>query len=252
MIERDALVKYCHTLLNVDQFSDYAPNGLQVEGRSTVQRIVTGVTACQALLEAAISYQTDAILVHHGYFWRGEPTTIVGVRARRIGALLKNDINLLGYHLPLDAHPILGNNVQLAQRLGFTIETLIDDGHQPAFTCIGYPAQALSGEALAILIAERLGRTPLHIAGHAKIIKRVAWCTGAAQSVLPYAVEERADAYITGEISENTVHFARETGTHFYAAGHHATERYGIQALGEHLATMFGLEHHFIDIENPV
>ncbi len=233
--------------LNTAAFSDYAPNGLQVEGRPEVKTLITGVTACQALLDEAVKRNADAILVHHGYFWKSESPLIKGMKRQRLRTLLVNDINLYGWHLPLDAHPQLGNNAQLAQLFDIEVKGEI----QPLVPW-GELAEPLSGEALAAKIAERLGRTPLHCGDNAPaLIKRVAWCSGGGQGFIDSAAAFEVDAFISGEVSEQTIHSAREQGLHFFAAGHHATERAGIKALGEWLAQSYGLDVTFIDIDNP-
>ena len=246
-----ALETYLNQLLNVGKFRDYAPNGIQVEGRAEVQRIVTGVSASQALLDAAVEQGADAVLVHHGYFWKGESPVIRGMKKRRIMTLLKQDMSLLGYHLPLDAHPEFGNNVQLAQLLGIQVDGVMDARELQGVGNIGTVAQPLSLVAFGQQVARALMREPLLIAGGEHPVQRIAWCTGGAQGYIQQAFELGADTYLSGEISEHTVHFARENGIHYIAAGHHATERYGIQALGEHLAKQFGLEHFFLDLNNP-
>lgn len=238
--------------LKPEQFKDYCPNGLQVEGRPQVSRLVTGVTACQALIDAAIEYDADAILVHHGYFWRGENAALTGIKQRRIKTLLAHDISLIAYHLPLDAHPELGNNVQLAQILGLKPDAALSRQNNHDMGLLATLPAPISGTELAALLAERLQREPLHIHGSQADIRTVAWCTGAAQGYIEQAVAAGADAYISGEISEPTVHSAREHGIHYFSAGHHATERYGVQALGRLLAQRFDLQHQFIDIDNPV
>ncbi|MDI9280241.1 type 2 GTP cyclohydrolase I [Pantoea sp. EABMAA-21] len=233
--------------LNTSAFSDYAPNGLQVEGRAEVKTVITGVTACQALLDEAVKRNADAILVHHGYFWKSESPLIKGMKRQRLHTLLVNDINLYGWHLPLDAHPQLGNNAQLAKLFDIEVKGEI----QPLVPW-GELAEPLSGEALAAKIAERLGRKPLHCGDNAPVlIKRVAWCSGGGQGFIDSAAAFGVDAFITGEVSEQTIHSAREQGLHFFAAGHHATERAGIKALGEWLAQSYGLDVTFIDIDNP-
>ena len=246
------LAKYLNTQLQIDKFRDYCPNGLQVEGKPEVKRIISGVTACQQLIDVAIEKQADAILVHHGFFWKGEPEAIVGIKKQRIQALLKHDISLLAYHLPLDSHPQWGNNVQLADVLDFEITGPIDINDKTVPGCMGRLKQAMSAKELSEHIALRLNRAPQHIGEEDDIINTIAWCTGGAQSYMSYAINEGIDAYLTGEINEPSVHNARESGTHYYAAGHHATERYGAKALGEHLSEEFGLEVEFIDIDNPV
>lgn len=249
---RDEILNALKILLRPEQFRDYCPNGLQVEGRGQVQRLLSGVTACQALIDRAIEEKADMLLVHHGYFWRGEDETITGIKKKRVEALLAHDINLIAYHLPLDVHGELGNNAQLGKLLGFTATGDMGKQNNNSIGLTGELETALDGAGLAALLTERLGRVPLHVPGAAKQIRSVAWCTGAAQNYIDLALKAGVDAYITGEVSEQTVHVARETGIHFFAAGHHATERYGVQAVGAHLAAQFGLEHVFIDIDNPV
>jgi len=247
------LVAYADALLGIDNFSDYCPNGLQVQGREDVGTLVGGVTACQALLDAAVERRADAVLVHHGYFWKGEDPRIVGMKRRRLAALLRHDISLIAYHLPLDAHPELGNNAQLARALDLTVTGAVGgSGRAPGPVLLGELAAPLAGNAFAAHLADRLGRTPLHVPGNDAPIRRLAWCTGAAQSFIELALDAGADAFLTGEASEQTIHFARENGLHFFAAGHHATERYGVQALGAHLAERFDLDFASIDIDNPV
>ena len=243
------LEHYTCALLDIARYRDYSPNGLQIEGRSEVNKIVTGVTASLALIEQAIARGADAILVHHGYFWKNEDARIVGVKHARIKSLLQHDISLLGFHLPLDAHPELGNNAQLGQRLGFEIEAWSGEQNLIAYGRVSEPVTLAE---LSAQVAERLGRIPLAVGDMGQQIQRIAWCSGGAQGYFEAAAALGVDAYLTGEASEQNVHFARESGVAFIAAGHHATERYGIQALGEHLATKFGLTHEFIEISNPV
>ncbi|MBA2654755.1 MAG: Nif3-like dinuclear metal center hexameric protein [Gammaproteobacteria bacterium] len=251
-MELSTVINYLNDLLQPQLFRDYCPNGLQVQGNSTIKTLVTGVSASQALIEAAIELQADALLVHHGFFWKNESPSIVGMKYRRIKALLLNEINLLAYHLPLDAHPLYGNNIQLGQLLGLeNIETFeVEPGLNLGYK--GRLPRALSGELFSELIARKLLRTPLHIESNDRSIETVAWCTGGAQDYLSQAIDQNIDAYLTGEVSERTFHLAKENNIHFYAAGHHATERYGVKALGEHLSQKFNLIHHFVDIDNPV
>jgi dinuclear metal center YbgI/SA1388 family protein len=251
MILLKELVQYCDQYLEAASFRDYCPNGLQVEGRGRVGRLVSGVTASLALIEAAIEAQADALLVHHGYFWKGEDARITGMKRRRLQRLLRHDISLIAYHLPLDAHATVGNNAQLAQRLDLSVQGRTGEPGGAQLLFLGAPQSPMTGEAFAAHLEHRLGRRPQHIPGAAAQIARLAWCTGAAQGYIEQAVEQGVDAFISGEISEPTVHVARECGIHYFAAGHHATERYGVQALGAHLAGRFGLEHGFIDIDNP-
>ena len=249
MTDRQEITLHIDELLNVSQFKDYCPNGLQIEGRSDIQHIVSGVTASQALIEAAIEQQADALLVHHGYFWKGEEPCITGLKRERIVRLLENDINLLAYHLPLDAHKELGNNAQLAQKLGFQVEGTAGDTD---LIWYGSLPEASTASDLAVQIESTLGRTPLYIEAAEELISRVAWCTGAAQGYIEQAASLGVQAFISGEISEQTVHQARELGLNYFSAGHHATERYGVQALGEHLSKQFEIRHTFVDIDNPV
>lgn len=249
-VKRDEIDTYLAQMLNIARFRDYCPNGLQVEGRDRITSIVSGVTASQALIEAAIEAKADAVLVHHGYFWKGEDARIVGIKQRRIARLLAQDLNLFAYHLPLDMHPELGNNAQLARQLGLQADGRFGEDD------LGWlgraPASVTTVGELARLVEETLGRTPQVIGDPAQPLGRIGWCTGAAQSLLNDAIGAGATAYLSGEISEPTVHLARETGVAYLACGHHATERYGVQALGEHLAERFGINHRFIDIPNPV
>ena len=245
-----ALLAEANRLMEPEAFQDYCPNGLQIEGGEEVRRLVSGVTASQALIDEAIEQKADAILVHHGFFWRGEDPCLRGMKRRRIAALLKHDISLIAYHLPLDAHPALGNNAQLAKRLGIVIDGGIEPGPRSVGN-VGHFPEALSPEQFAERLADVLGREPLveNVGGHP--INRIAWCTGAAQSYIDKAAALGVDAYLSGEVSEPTIHSAREQSVHYFAAGHHATERYGVQALGEALAAALGVEHRFIDIDNP-
>lgn len=249
MVARNVLLQYINELFQTKLYEDYAPNGLQVEGKSEIKKIVTGVTACQALIDAAITEQADAVLVHHGYFWKGEDACIVGMKKKRVQALLKHDINLLAYHLPLDAHPELGNNAQLSRVLGLPIA-----GYSGKNNLIAYAKlpTSLTVSEVTKLLEQKLQRSPLVVGPQAKEIQSIAWCTGAAQGYIQVASELGADAYISGEISEQTTHIADECGITYFAAGHHATERYGVIALGQHLAERFDIEHTFVEIDNPV
>ncbi|GAB3369191.1 Nif3-like dinuclear metal center hexameric protein [Azotobacter armeniacus] len=216
-----------------------------------VAKVVTGVTASQALLDAAVEFQADLVLVHHGYFWKSENPCITGMKQRRLKTLLVNGISLLAYHLPLDVHPEVGNNVQLARRLGLEVRGPLEPGNPRSVGLLGSLPQAMAPIEFAAHVAQALGREPLLI-GADRPIRRIAWCTGAAQGYIEQAIAASVDAYLTGEVSESTVHCARENGISFLAAGHHATERYGVQALGEWLAQRFDLQHRFVDCDNPV
>jgi len=245
----DELRDYLDTLLDAARFRDYCPNGLQVEGRSEIRRIVCGVSASQALLDAAVAAGADALLVHHGWFWKSEDGRVTGHRRRRLATLLAHDISLFAYHLPLDAHAQFGNNAQLAQRLGWSITGRF--GEQD-IGFVGTPAKATTAGNLAAAIEAALGRAPLLIGDAQRPVARIAWCTGGAQSYFEQAIATGADVFVSGEISENTVHLARETGVAYLAAGHHATERYGVMALTEHLAQRYGVACEYVEIDNPV
>ena len=245
---REELRVYLDTLLDAARFRDYCPNGLQVEGRERVRRVVCGVTASGALIEAAIASGADALLVHHGWFWKSEDGRVTGFRKPRMANLLAHDINLFAYHLPLDAHPVLGNNAQLALRLGWTIGGRF--GEQD-IGFVGVPAAPATAGDLMRGMEATLGRAPLLIGDPQRKVARIAWCSGGAQGYFEDALATGADLFVSGEISEQTVHLVRETGMAFAAAGHHATERYGVMALGADLTEKFGLACEFVDIENP-
>ena len=251
-INRKEVLNHLENLLQTQRIRDYCPNGLQVAGTEHIKKVISGVTANQALIDIAIEKEADTILVHHGYFWKGEDERIIGIKKERLKSLLINDINLIAYHLPLDMHPEYGNNVQLAELLDIEVEGLLVEGDLSTPGNIGRLAQAMTGQEFSDLITERLFREPLHIGEPDDLIETIAWCTGGAQGYLQKAIDAGVDAYLTGEINEPAVHLARETGTHFYSAGHHATERYGAKALGEHLEEEFGLDVEFVDIDNPV
>jgi dinuclear metal center YbgI/SA1388 family protein len=248
---RQQLLAACNDLLQPQRFKDYGPNGLQVEGREHIRHMVSGVTASRALIEAAISAKADAIFVHHGLFWRGQDGTVTGWMKQRLQLLLQHDINLLAYHLPLDAHPELGNNAQLAKRFGFRVQRTF--GEQD----LGLLGERQDGQHFALahdvaqLMHTVLGRDPICIEGDGRPIRRVAWCSGGAQSYFEAAIAAGADAFITGELSEPQAHLARETGVAFLACGHHATERYGAPAVAQQVATQLGITHQFVDIDNP-
>jgi len=239
------ITRYCDQLLDARSFDDYCPNGLQVEASDEVAKIVSGVTASAELIDAAIEEQAQLLLVHHGYFWRGEPQPLIGMKGQRIAKLIKNGISLLAYHLPLDAHASLGNNVGLGKALG------LEGSPIDAKSLIWMAESKLDLDQLTAKVQQATEREPLVI-GENRPVKQVAWCTGAAQGQIHKAQAAGADVYISGEISESTVHTAREMGIAYIAAGHHATERFGARSLGEHLAGQFGLEHRFVDISNPV
>ncbi len=246
-MDRNELAAYLDGLLEAGRFRDYCPNGLQVEGRADVRRIVCGVTASQALLESALAVDADAVLVHHGWFWRGEDGRVTGIRRARLKTLLENDISLFAYHLPLDAHAELGNNAQWGRLMGWRIDGRFAE--QDVGFLGGTEGTA---EEVADKLALKLGRLPLLVGDAARPVKRIAWCSGGAQGYFEQAIAAGADLYVSGEISEQTVHLANESGVPYIAAGHHATERYGVQAVGAHLAERFGIECRYIELDNPV
>lgn len=250
MAKRQDIDACLHALLSVDQFKDYGPNGLQVQGREEVGVLVSGVTASLALIDAAIAHGAHAIIVHHGLFWRGQDGRLTGWLAQRVRRLMAHDVNLFAYHLPLDAHVELGNNAQLGLVLGLTGEPSFGD---QSLGWLGAWADGTTQTVPALMarMASVLGREPLCVEGDGRPIKRVAWCTGGAQGYFDAAIQAGADLFITGEISEPQAHLARESGVAFVACGHHATERGGVQAVAAHVANRFGLQHRFIDIDNP-
>jgi dinuclear metal center YbgI/SA1388 family protein len=246
MIDNKTLEKYLNKYLNVANFSDYCPNGLQIEGKSQIRKIITGVSANQDLIDRAIDENADALLVHHGFFWKGENQAITGIKKNRIKALLAHDINLFEYHLPLDAHPLVGNNAQLAQRFNIQNPRPIGD------TLVWQGEVDLSLGALNQIIEKSLNRPPLVFGADDTIIKKISWCSGSAQTYIQHAIEAGAEVFITGEISEQIPAIAKENNIAYIAAGHHATERYGVQALGQHLAQKFELDYQFIEVDNVV
>lgn len=250
-IALNTLVQEADRFLNAARIADYCPNGLQVEGRPQVRRIVSGVTASQALLDAAVEAEADVVLVHHGYFWKGEDARVTGMKRRRLQTLLGHDISLLAYHLPLDLHPEVGNNVQLARQLEITVEGPLDPDNPKVVGLLGSLAEPMTARDFSRRVQEVLGREPLLVEG-ASMVRRIGWCTGGGQGYIDDAIAAGVDLFLTGEASEQTFHSARENGVSFIAAGHHATERYGVQALGDYLARRFAIEHLFIDCPNPV
>jgi len=252
VITRAELADYLHGYLACDSFNDYAPNGMQIEGKETLVQICTAVTASQDVIDKAVSMQADALLVHHGYFWRGEDTVITGMKRKRIGQLIAHNINLYAYHLPLDCHPDLGNNACVAELLGLSSVEMHTVGKTKNLLWTGSLAQSLTAHELSAYLADKLKREPQLISGSERAISRIALCTGAAQDYIEDAAKLGVDAYLSGEVSERTYYQAHELGLHYYACGHHASERYGIQALGHHLSARFDLRHQFIDSANPV
>ena len=250
MAARSDILAWCDQCLAAADFDDYCPNGLQVEGKGEVRRLVSGVTASQAFLERALAAGADMVLVHHGYFWRGEDAAIVGIKARRLRLLMAAELNLLAYHLPLDCHPELGNNRLLGDRLGFAIEGASAAGGVENLLWRGRLPKPQKPAELAAHMEKVLRREPIWVDG-GRPIEAVAWCTGGGQGFIEEAADLGVQAYISGEISEQTTHLARERGLSYFAAGHHATERYGVQALGAAIGEHFAIEHEFIEIDNP-
>ncbi len=246
MANREALKSYTQSYLNADAFADYCPNGLQIEGKEEINKIISGVSANLALIERAIDEKADAIFVHHGLFWKNDPQTITGAKRRKIALLLDNNINLFAYHLPLDAHPDVGNNAQLGKLLGINNMNPVEN------SLLWTGELELNVGEFGAEIENVLQRAPLIIGDQGSNIKRIAWCTGAAQGFIDQAVELGVDAYLTGEASEQTPAVALENDLVFISAGHHATERYGVQALCQHLDGKFGCQHQYIEIDNCV
>jgi len=246
------LVSFTNEYLNISKIKDYCPNGLQVEGRSVINKIIGGVTASQALIDEALDQKADAILVHHGYFWKGESPVITGIKQRRLKTLLENDISLIAYHLPLDMHQTVGNNVLLARQLKLEIIGPLDPNSSASVGLVGKLEKPTSARLFEEWVSQQLDRECLHIGDPDKLIETIGFCTGAAQGMIDQAVDLGLDAYLSGEISEPTVHIANETGVNYFSAGHHATERGGVKALGALLEKEFEIEFKFLDICNPV
>ncbi|MFI4962348.1 MAG: Nif3-like dinuclear metal center hexameric protein [Legionellales bacterium] len=252
MIEANTLKGYLHNYLQCELYVDYAPNGLQVQGKSEIARICTAVTASDAVISEALSWGADALLVHHGYFWKGEDPVITGMKRQRLAKLLSNDINLFAYHLPLDCHIQLGNNACLGTLFKVDSVRMHKVNRVDNLLWSGMLAKPLSAEQFGVFLETQLGRKPLHISGHNKPIHHIAWCSGGAQDFIVEAHQLGVDAFISGEVSERTYYQAKELGIDYYSCGHHATERYGIQALGNHLSQLYQLDHKFLDSANPV
>lgn len=250
-VSSSRLLQSLNSILKPEKIKDYCPNGLQVEGKTKITKLVTGVTASQELIDHAVAINADAILVHHGYFWKGESPCITGMKRKRIHTLLQHNINLYAYHLPLDIHPILGNNAQLAKLLGIIDISPLEENNPQSVVMQGRFEGGISPAELTELLSNKLTKTPLHEPAKKAQIETVAWCTGGGQGYIELAAEKGIDAFITGEVSEQTIHIAREMNIHFYAAGHHATERYGVKALGEYIQQELEIEVVFVDIDNP-
>lgn len=247
------IIQWCDSTLKSTEFKDYAPNGLQIEGKSEVKRILCAVTASQSAIEAAIAHQADLLLVHHGYFWKGEAYPITGMRGKRIKTLIQHDISLVAYHLPLDAHPQLGNNAAIAEILELERIEALDPTEKHPIGNIGYLKTAMSADAFKAYLTQRLGFNTIQLPASQSNIQKVGFCTGAAQDFIVQAAKQGCDAYISGEVSERTYYEAEELDVHYYACGHHATERYGVQRLAQAIAEQFSdIEVKYFELNNPI
>lgn len=252
MAKLSEIIQWCDGTLKAAEFKDYAPNGLQIEGKTEVNKILCAVTASQAAIDAAIEQKADLLLVHHGYFWKGEPYPITGMRAKRIKALIQHDISLVGYHLPLDAHPTLGNNAAIAEILALENIEALDSSERNPIGNIGYLKQPMSPEAFKALLTEKLGFDTIHLPASTTQVQKISFCTGGAQDYIEKAAQQTCDAYISGEVSERTFYQAQELNVHYFACGHHATERYGVQRLAQAISEQFNIEYSYFELNNPV
>lgn len=252
MAQLKEIIQWCDQTLNTHEFKDYAPNGLQIEGKSEVQKILCAVTASQEAIDAAIAQNADLLLVHHGYFWKGEPYPITGMRGKRIKSLVQHDISLVGYHLPLDSHPSLGNNAAIAECLALENLQALDPSERHPIGNIGFLKQAMSATEFRDYLTARLGFNTIHLPAEKSQIQKVGFCTGAAQDFIGKAAEQGCDAFISGEVSERTYYEAKELGVHYYACGHHATERYGVQRLAKAISEQFNIEYSYFELNNPI
>ena len=246
------IIQWCDSTLKSHEFKDYAPNGLQIEGKTEVNKIVCAVTASQTAIDAAIAQGADLLLVHHGYFWKGEAYPITGMRGKRIKSLIQQDISLVGYHLPLDSHPTLGNNAAIADLLELQNIEALDPTERHPIGNIGYLKSAMSPEAFKAFVSERLGFDAIHLPSDKSTIQKVGFCTGGAQDYISKAALQNCDAYISGEVSERTFYEAAELGVHYYACGHHATEKYGVQRLAKAISEQFNIEYSYFELNNPI
>ena len=252
MAQLKEIIQWCDQTLNTHEFKDYAPNGLQIEGKSEVQKILCAVTASQEAIDAAIAQNADLLLVHHGYFWKGEPYPITGMRGKRIKSLIQHDISLVGYHLPLDSHPSLGNNAAIAECLALENLQALDPSERHPIGNIGFLKHAMSATEFRDFLTARLGFNTIHLPAEKSQIQKVGFCTGAAQDFIGKAAEQGCDAFISGEVSERTYYEAKELGVHYYACGHHATERYGVQRLAKAISEQFNIEYSYFELNNPI
>ena len=246
------IIQWCDSTLKSHEFKDYAPNGLQIEGKTEVNKIVCAVTASQTAIDAAIAQGADLLLVHHGYFWKGEAYPITGMRGKRIKSLIQQDISLVGYHLPLDSHPTLGNNAAISDLLELQNIEALDPTERHPIGNIGYLKSAMSPEAFKAFVSERLGFDAIHLPCDKSTIQKVGFCTGGAQDYISKAALQNCDAYISGEVSERTFYEAAELGVHYYACGHHATEKYGVQRLAKAISEQFNIEYSYFELNNPI
>lgn len=252
MASLNEIIQWCDNALKSPEFKDYAPNGLQIEGKTEVKKILCAVTASQTAIDAAIAYGADMLLVHHGYFWKGEAYPITGMRGKRIKALIQHDISLVGYHLPLDSHPTLGNNSAIADLLALENIEALDPTERHPIGNIGYLKQAMSPEAFKTYVSDRLGFDAIHLPADKTSIYKVGFCTGGAQDYISKAASQDCDAYISGEVSERTFYEARELDVHYYTCGHHATEKYGVQRLAKAISEQFNIEYSYFELNNPI
>ena len=252
MAKLSEIIQWCDRTLKAAEFKDYAPNGLQIEGKTEVNKILCAVTASQAAIDAAIEQNADLLLVHHGYFWKGEPYPITGMRGKRIKTLIQHDISLVGYHLPLDAHPTLGNNAAIAEILALENIEALDPSERNPIGNIGYLKQPMSPEAFKALLTEKLGFDTIHLPASTTQVQKIGFCTGGAQDYIEKAAEQACDAYISGEVSERTFYQAQELNVHYFACGHHATERYGVQRLAQAISEQFNIEYSYFELNNPI
>ena len=252
MAKLQDIIQWCDQTLESTEFKDYAPNGLQIEGKTEVRKILAAVTASQDAIDAAIRENADLLLVHHGYFWKGEAYPITGMRGKRIKSLIQHDISLLAYHLPLDSHPSLGNNAAIADLLELERIEALDPSERHPIGNIGYLNQPMPVEEFKKFVSEKLKFDITHLPADKTMIEKVGFCTGGAQDFIVKAAEQGCDAYISGEVSERTFYEAKELGVHYFACGHHATERYGVQRLGQAISEQFDIEYVYFELNNPI
>ena len=252
MAKLQDIIQWCDQTLKSPEFKDYAPNGLQIEGKTEVRKILAAVTASQDAIDAAIRENADLLLVHHGYFWKGEAYPITGMRGKRIKSLIQHDISLLAYHLPLDSHPSLGNNAAIADLLKLELIEALDPSERHSIVNTGYLNQPMPVEDFKKFVSEKLKFDAIHLPADKTMIEKVGFCTGGAQDFIVKAAEQGCDAYISGEVSERTFYEAKELGVHYFACGHHATERYGVQRLGQAISEQFDIEYVYFELNNPI